>query len=160
MMLDSAFLIDIMKLFHWMLNVENSTWKHRWTLHPLRGTSGIAQCFSPHLQGQVEFWLRHTLWKQCGSWSWMLPVKLEWMDAWMDGRQSGWIGKKSGTLTGLFILYAYTPIQDICNANSTQESQLCLLGSLLCVGVSGCTRRRYLYAVHSLVSLAYYPHSF
>lgn len=56
--------------------------------------------------------------------------------------------KKSGTLAGLFILHAHTPIQDICNANSAQESELCLLGSLLCVyvceSVGGCTLSRYL----------------
>lgn len=45
------------------------------------------------------------------------------------------MGKRSGTLAGLFILYAYTPIQDICDANSAQESELCLLGSSLCVWV-------------------------
>lgn len=38
-------------------------------------------------------------------------------------------GGRSGTLAGLFILHAYTPIQDICDANSAQESELCLLGS-------------------------------
>lgn len=62
---------------------------------------------------------------------WMLPIKQEWMDARMHGWQAGWMGKKSGTLTGLFILYAYTPIQNICDANSAQESELCLLGSAL-----------------------------
>lgn len=56
------------------------------------------------------------------------------MHGWMGDRRNEW-GAKSSTLTGLFILHAYTPIQDICDANSAQESKLCLLGSSLCVCV-------------------------
>lgn len=84
----------------------------------------------------------------------MLAVKQEWMEACMRGWMTGGMNREeSGTLAGLFILYAYTPNQDICDANSAQESQLCLLGSSLCVGVSGCILRRYLYAICPLFGL-------
>lgn len=75
-----------------------------------------------------------------------------WMHGCIGVKRDEW-RRKSGTLSGLFILRAYTPIQDICDANSAQESQQCLLGSSLCVcvwvcvGVCGCTLKRYL-SVH------------
>lgn len=68
------------------------------------------------------------------------------MHGWMGDRRNEW-GAKSSTLTGLFILHAYTPIRDICDANSAQESKLCLLGSSLYV--CGCKWvRRYLCAIY------------
>lgn len=51
----------------------------------------------------------------------------------MTGGMNG--EEKSGTLVYLFILRAYAAIQDICEANSAQESEQCLLGSPLCVWV-------------------------
>lgn len=78
---------------------------------------------------------------------WILPIK---QGGWMGDRRNEW-GAKSSTLTALFILHAHTPIQDICDANSAQESKLCLLGSSLCVCVCGCKWvRRYLCAIYPL----------
>lgn len=78
----------------------------------------------------------HTHWLWCGFWRGGAEFCLLNRGGWMGDRRNEW-GAKSSTLTALFILHAHTPIQDICDANSAQESKLCLLGSSLCVCVGG-----------------------
>lgn len=126
-------------------------------LQHLKGTkrdSAMVFCLPPRTgrilaQSLDGLWFLSRAWDtnrctHCSHWlwfgSWMegaecfLLNSSGWVHGWMDGWMTGGMNRgKKWTLAGLFILYTYTPIQDICDANSTKESQLYLLGSSLCV---------------------------
>jgi len=79
--------------------------------------------------------------------------KSGWMHGWTGARR-GELGRRvAPSLLYLFSTHTL-PIQDICDANSAQESELCLLGSSLCVGVCGCMLSRYLFLSFLLISFS------